>query len=204
MDKIGVLAIQGDFAEHCQMFRQLKVEPIEVRLPRHLDAIKGLVMPGGESTTITKLMDIYSLTEPVRERGKAGMPIWGTCAGMIVVSRNVVEDGLQPMGLIDLDVRRNAFGRQVDSFETDLSVPALGESPFHAVFIRAPIIERLGPRVEILAKLEDGTPVAACQDNLMVTAFHPELTDDIRFHRYFLKLAGIETDIEQIAGIPIT
>ncbi|MEE9247878.1 MAG: pyridoxal 5'-phosphate synthase glutaminase subunit PdxT [Dehalococcoidia bacterium] len=191
MSKIGILAVQGDFAEHCQVFKCLGVEPIEVRLPEHLEGVRGLVIPGGESTTITKLMDLYGLTKAIKERARSGMSVWGTCAGMIVVAHRIAEDGIQPLNLIDLDVRRNAFGRQVDSFEMDLAVPALGPAPFHAVFIRAPIIERLGSRVELLTQLEDGTPVAACQGGVLVTAFHPELTGDTRFHGYFLKLAGI-------------
>ncbi len=193
MDKIGVLAVQGDFAEHAQAFRRLEVEPMEVRLPEQLEEIKGLGIPGGESTTITKLMGLYGLTEAIRDRAKAGMPIWGTCAGLIVVAQHIVEDDVKPMGLIDLDVRRNAYGRQVDSFEMDLSVPALGEIPFHAVFIRAPVIERLGPGVEVLAELPEGEPVAARQERVMVTSFHPELTEDTRFHRYFARMADIET-----------
>ena len=192
MEKIGVLALQGDFAEHVQMLKQLDVEPVEVRLPKHIEGISGLIIPGGESTTITKLMGLYDLTKAVKDKAASQMPIWGTCAGMIVVSQNIIEAGLPPMGLIDLDVRRNAYGRQVDSFETDLSVPALGEEPFHAIFIRAPIIQRLGPEVEMLAQLPDGGPVAARQHRVMVTSFHPELTGDDRFHRYFLRLANLD------------
>ncbi|MCH8086307.1 MAG: pyridoxal 5'-phosphate synthase glutaminase subunit PdxT [Chloroflexi bacterium] len=191
MSKIGILAVQGDFAEHCQAFRSLGVEPIEVRLPEHLEPVQGLVIPGGESTTIIKLMDLYGLTEAIKERARSGMSVWGTCAGMIVVSHRIMEDDLHSLDLIDLDVRRNAFGRQVDSFEADLAVPVLGQAPFHAVFIRAPAIERLGAGVELLTQLEDDTPVAACQGRVLVTAFHPELTGDTRFHGYFLKLAGI-------------
>ncbi|MFQ5934513.1 MAG: pyridoxal 5'-phosphate synthase glutaminase subunit PdxT, partial [Dehalococcoidia bacterium] len=155
MDKIGVLAVQGDFAEHAQVLRRLDVEPIEVRLPQQLHEVKGLIIPGGESTTITKMMALYGLTQAVKSRAESGMPVWGTCAGLIVVCQHVVEDGVRPMELIDLDVRRNGYGRQVDSFETELSVPALGEKPFHAVFIRAPIIERLGSGVESLAELPE-------------------------------------------------
>ncbi|MEE9198932.1 MAG: pyridoxal 5'-phosphate synthase glutaminase subunit PdxT [Dehalococcoidia bacterium] len=193
MSKIGVLAVQGDFAEHAQMFRRLGVNPREVRLPQHLDGLGGLVIPGGESTSITKLMDLYGLTEAIKERGRSGMPIWGTCAGLIVVAQHIIGDDLAPMGLIDLDVRRNAYGRQVDSFETELSVPFLGEAPFHAVFIRAPIIDRVGPGVETLAQLPEGGPVAARQGMVMVTSFHPELTNDPRFHRYFLGLLGLDS-----------
>ena len=188
MEKVGVLAIQGDFAEHCKIFSDLGVETSEVRLPRQLDELDGLVIPGGESTTITKLMEIYGLVEPVKQFAKSGKPLWGTCAGMIVSSSRVIGDVLVPMGLIDLDVRRNAFGSQIDSFEADLPVPALGGSPFHAVFIRAPWIERMGPGVDLITQLENGTPVAARQDNVLVTSFHPELTDDSRFHKLFLDM----------------
>jgi 5'-phosphate synthase pdxT subunit len=193
MSRIGVLALQGDFTEHIQAFERLGVDVVEIRLPRQMEDVKGIVIPGGESTTIIKLMDIYGFTEVIKKEAQDGLPVWGTCAGMIVAARHILEDekmGL-PLGLIDLDVRRNAFGRQVDSFEVDLPVPALGGEPFHAVFIRAPVIERVGAEAETLAKLPDGAPVAACQDNVIVTSFHPELTQDTRFHEYFLKMAGL-------------
>ena len=189
MEKVGVLAIQGDFAEHCQVFRNLGIDAVEVRLPKHLDTVDGLVIPGGESTTITKLMDIYGLSAIIKERVACGMPLWGTCAGMIVVSHHVLGDCIEPLDLIDMDVRRNAFGRQIDSFEADLTVSYLDGGPFHAVFIRAPWIERIGPDVELVTKLENGTPVAARQNNVLVTAFHPELTQDYRFHQLFLEFA---------------
>ncbi len=188
MEKVGVLAIQGDFAEHCKIFRDLGVQAPEIRLPDQLDDVNALVIPGGESTTITKLMDIYGLVDPIKRFVRSGRPLWGTCAGMIVSSRHVVGDVLVPMDLIDLDVRRNAFGSQIDSFEADLPVPAIGDPPFHAVFIRAPWIERMGPDVELISSLNDGTPVAARQDNVMVTSFHPELTEDTRFHNMFLQM----------------
>ena len=188
MEKVGVLAIQGDFAEHCKIFRDLGVQAPEIRLPGQLDEVDALVIPGGESTTITKLMDIYGLVDPIRRFVQSGRPLWGTCAGMIVSSRHVVGDVLVPMGLIDLDVRRNAFGSQIDSFEADLPVPAIGDPPFHAVFIRAPWIERMGPDVELISSLKDGTPVAARQANVLVTSFHPELTEDTRFHNMFLQM----------------
>lgn len=188
MEKVGVLAIQGDFAEHCRIFRDVGVHALEIRLPDQLDDVDGLVIPGGESTTITKLMDIYGLVGPIREFVQSGKPLWGTCAGMIVSSRRVVGDALAPMNLIDLDVRRNAFGSQIDSFEADLPVPVLGGPPFHAVFIRAPWIERMGPNVDLITSLQDGTPVAARQDNVLVTSFHPELTEDTRFHNLFLQM----------------
>lgn len=192
--KIGVLALQGDFREHIQRLRALGAETREVRKREELQGLDGLIIPGGESTTIGKLAREYGLIEPIREMVEAGKPVWGTCAGMIVLAKDV---GMrQPVvGVMDVKVRRNAFGRQVDSFETDLDVPALDSArnggdpnkPFHAIFIRAPLIDEVGPGVEVLAKLEDGTIVAARQGNLLATSFHPELTDDSRFHRYFLE-----------------
>jgi 5'-phosphate synthase pdxT subunit len=192
--KIGVLALQGDFAEHLHMLRRLGVEGVEVRLPRDLEGLEGLIIPGGESTTIGKLAVQYDLMAPICKLAEA-KPLWGTCAGAIFLSKEVHRP--QPLlGLMDIVVERNAFGRQVDSFETDLDVPALaGDNDngqvraFHAVFIRAPIIERVGTGVEVLAKLSDGRIVAARQRNLLATSFHPELTGDERFHRYFLSLA---------------
>jgi len=190
MMKIGVLALQGAFIEHKKILTSIGVEPIEVRLPRHLEGLDGLIIPGGESTTTGKVAEEWGLLEPIRAFAQSGRPLWGTCAGMILMAKEVV-DGLpgQPfLELMDIVVRRNAFGRQVDSFEADLNVAALGESPFHAVFIRAPLIEQIGKEVETLAQLEDGRTVAAQQGNLLATAFHPELTNDGRFHRYFLTL----------------
>ena len=190
--KIGVLAAQGAFAEHATALQAVGVEPVEVRLPRHLDGIDGLILPGGESTTIGKLLRRWELIEPIRDLAATGLPLWGTCAGMILLARELV-DGTpeQPLlGLMDATVRRNAFGRQVDSFEADLDVARLGEPTFHAVFIRAPRIERVGETVEVLATLGDGTIVAAQQGALLATSFHPELTDDRRLHRYFASLCG--------------
>ena len=188
MARIGVLAVQGDFAEHAQMLRRLCVEVQEVRLPAHLQQIAGLIIPGGESTTIRRLMDLYALAEPLVQRAHAGMPIWGTCAGMIILARQLTEDRPHPLGLLDIQVTRNAFGRQVDSFEEDLEVPALGPAPFHAVFIRAPIVNQVGKGAQVLAQLPDGRIVAVQQEHLLATAFHPELTSDTRFHEHFLKL----------------
>lgn len=189
--RIGVLGLQGDYLEHLHALRRLGVEAVDVRLPQHLEGIDGLIIPGGESTTIGALAERYGLLEPLRRMAAAGRPIWGTCAGMIFLAKDVGRP--QPtLGLMDIRVRRNAFGRQIDSFEVDLEVPALARvgdpRPFHAVFIRAPLIEAVGPGVEILARLEDGTIVAAQQGGLLATAFHPELTEDLRFHRYFLEL----------------
>jgi 5'-phosphate synthase pdxT subunit len=191
--RVGILALQGDFAEHCAMLRRLGVTAIEVRLPEQLEGLSGLIIPGGESTTIAKLAVSYGLIEPLREFGK-GKAIWGTCAGAIFMSRDAHCD--QPLlQLMDITVERNAFGRQVDSFEVDLDVPCLMEidpdtKPFHAVFIRAPLIESVQADACILAKLNDGRIVAAQQGHLLATAFHPELTQDDRFHRYFLQLAA--------------
>jgi len=187
---IGVLALQGDFREHLQMLRRIGVDSCEVRMPGEIGQIDGLIIPGGESTTIGKLLARFALLEPIRRRAQAGMPIYGTCAGAIVLSADVLDRGTdQPtLGLMATTVRRNAFGRQVDSFEADLILPVLGDEPFHAVFIRAPIIERVDPEVEVLARLSDGTIVAVQQGNLLATSFHPELTADSRIHRYFASL----------------
>ncbi len=189
--KIGVLALQGDFREHIQMLDRVGVDSLEVRLPRHLDQSDGLIIPGGESTSIGKLAVIYDLLEPMRERARSGYPIFGTCAGAIVLARHVNGRGVdQPViGAMDVTIQRNAFGRQVDSFETELDLPAVdGGRPFHAVFIRAPVIQQVGPDVEVLGTLSDGTIVAAREGNLLATSFHPELTDDGRVHQYFARL----------------
>ncbi len=187
--KIGVLALQGDFREHIHMLRELGAEAVEVRLPEQLRDLDGLIIPGGESTTIGKIATQYGLIEPIREMVAQGKPVWGTCAGMIVLAKDV---GMrQPLvGVMDVKVKRNAFGRQVDSFETDLNVPEINngdKNPFHAIFIRAPLMESVGNGVKVLAKLEDGSIVAARQGNLLATSFHPELTHDPRFHKYFLE-----------------
>ena len=189
---IGVLALQGAFIEHQRMLARLGVETRQVRQRKHLAGLEGLIIPGGESTTIGKLLDLLEMTEPVREMGRAGLPIWGTCAGLILLANDVGRQQTV-LGLLDITVRRNAFGAQLDSFETNLPVPALGAAPFRAVFIRAPLIEQLGAGVTALATLDDGTIVAAERDNFLATSFHPELTDDTRFHDYFLtKVANVE------------
>lgn len=190
--QIGVLALQGDFAEHQAMLESLGVQVRQVRLPVHLEGLNGLIMPGGESTTIGKLSDAFGLTAPLREFAR-DRAVWGTCAGAIFLARDAGKPQTL-LGAMDMVIARNAFGRQVDSFEVDLRVPALvnshGENPyFHAVFIRAPLIESIGKEVESLAVLEDGRIVAARQGKLLATSFHPELTRDSRFHRYFLELA---------------
>jgi 5'-phosphate synthase pdxT subunit len=187
--KIGVLALQGAFEEHIALLRRLGVEALPVRLPQALEGLDALIIPGGESTTIARLMLSYNLTDTLRSRIQEGLAVLGTCAGMILLAKRV-SDGLETLGVMDIEVRRNAFGRQVDSFETDLSIPPLGEDPFHGVFIRAPLIERASPEVEILSRLPDGVGVVVKQGKLLASAFHPELTDDLRFHSYFLKLAS--------------
>ncbi len=186
MKRIGVLALQGAFAEHIEALKRLGVEALAVRLPHELEGLDGLVIPGGESTSIAKLMATYHLTDRVRGLARDGFPILGTCAGMILLAKRVSDPDVTPIGVMNIEVRRNAFGRQVDSFEVDLEMPAFGGPPFHAVFIRAPVIERVGQGVEVLARLPDGTPVAAREGRLFASAFHPELTEDLRFHAYFL------------------
>ena len=190
MPKIGVLALQGDFREHREAMERLQVSTGEVRLPRDLDGLDALIIPGGESTTIVRLLKSSGLLEPLQTLAHEGFPMWGTCAGMILLAKRLDETGIPALQAMDITVRRNAFGRQVDSFEADLSIPALGDVPFHAVFIRAPIIEDVGPEVEVLARLPDGTPVAALQKRILATAFHPELTPDTRLHQFFLDLAS--------------
>ena len=186
--RIGVLASQGAFIEHIAALRQLKVEALPVRLARELNGLDGLIIPGGESTAISKLMLSSKLTEEIKRLAQKGLPIFGTCAGMIMLSTKNSDQDVAPLGVMDIVVKRNAFGRQIDSFETELAIPVLGEKPFPAVFIRAPLIERANSNVEILARLADGTIVAARQGKLLVSAFHPELTDDLRFHQYFLDM----------------
>jgi 5'-phosphate synthase pdxT subunit len=191
--KIGILALQGAFIEHKTILQKLKVEVREVRLAADLASLNGLIIPGGESTTILKLMHIYELFQPLQKLIGGGLAVWGTCAGMICLAKTVLNSEpavLRPLAVMDITVRRNAFGRQIDSFETDLSIHGLNPPLFHAVFIRAPLIVKVGTQVEVLAKLADGTIVAAQQENLLVTSFHPELTNDPRVHEYFLKLAS--------------
>ena len=187
--RIGVLAAQGAFAEHIATLHKLQVEALPVRLLQELKELDGLVVPGGESTSISHLMLAYNLMSEIRRLAKSGLPMFGTCAGMILLANRISDsDGIEPIGVMNITVRRNAFGRQVDSFEAELKIPALGEKPFPGVFIRAPLIEQAGSEVEILAKLADDTIVATRQDNLLASAFHPELTDDLRFHQYFLDI----------------
>jgi 5'-phosphate synthase pdxT subunit len=187
--KIGVLALQGAFAEHIAILTKLKADSIQVRLPHQLEGLDGLIIPGGESTTIMKLMVHYKLKNKIIELAKNNFPIFGTCAGMIVLAGELASaGGVKPIGVMDIKVNRNAFGRQVDSFEAEISIPAIGKKPMTGVFIRAPLIESVGKAVEVLARLSDGTIVAARQGKLLVCSFHPELTDDTRFHQYFLNI----------------
>ncbi len=188
--RIGVLASQGAFAEHIAMLHQLEVEVLPVRLLQELRGLDGLVIPGGESTSISKLMLDYNLLSEIRNLAKNGLPVFGTCAGMILLANEISDSDVESLKVMDITVKRNAFGRQRDSFETELSIPVLGEKPFPGVFIRAPIIEQANSEVEILAKLADGTTVAARQGKLLVSAFHPELTDDLRLHQYFLDIVA--------------
>jgi 5'-phosphate synthase pdxT subunit len=189
MTTIGVLALQGDFAEHAAVLKRTGIDVREVRLPRDLTGISGLILPGGESTTFANLMDAYGLREPIRSLAQSGMAMWGTCAGLIALAKRVRGRGEPIIGVLDIEVERNAYGRQVDSFEAEISCPALGEKPFHGVFIRAPVIVQTGPEVQVIATLADRSIVGVQQGNLLGTSFHPEMTDDPRFHRYFLHLA---------------
>jgi 5'-phosphate synthase pdxT subunit len=189
--KIGVLAAQGAFAEHISVLNYLGIDAAPVRLSRQLEGLDGLIIPGGESTSISRLMQDYHLADEVKNLIQHGLPVLGTCAGLILLASDIYPDGkVEPLGLMDIKVRRNAFGRQRDSFEAELLIPVLGEKPFPGVFIRAPAIEQANNGVEIIARLADGTGVAARQGQLLACAFHPELTDDPRLHRYFLDIVA--------------
>jgi len=186
--RIGVLAVQGAFVEHIAALHKLKVEALPVRLPAELEGLDGLIIPGGESTSISRLMLEYDLASEIRNLAERGLAIMGTCAGMILLAREPSDPKVRPLGLMDITVKRNAFGRQRESFEAELIIPALGEKPFPGVFIRAPIIEQANGGVEVLTRLDNGTIVAARQERLLASAFHPELTDDLRFHKYFVDI----------------
>ncbi len=191
--KIGVLALQGDFLEHRQALRRLGIEAQEVRSPNQLDGLGGLIIPGGESTTIAKLMDLYNIREHLKERITSGMAVWGTCAGMILLAKRLKEPDPEPLGVMDIEVSRNAYGRQVDSFEADLEMALIGKEPFHAVFIRAPKVIKAGEKAEVLASLDNAGAVVVKQGKLLATSFHPELTEDLRFHSMFLKMVDNST-----------
>ncbi|HEY8238647.1 MAG TPA: pyridoxal 5'-phosphate synthase glutaminase subunit PdxT [Candidatus Limnocylindrales bacterium] len=198
--KIGVLALQGDFAEHIRMLDAIGVESVEVRLASDLEGISGLILPGGESTTMRRLIERWALREPLLDFAATGAPLFGTCAGMIVLSREIADGDEPILPLLDVTVRRNAFGRQLDSFEGELSVPIVGDQPVHAVFIRAPVIERVGPGVDVLARLDDGRIVAVREKNILATAFHPELADEPRFHRLIATMAAEHDDPGEGSG----
>ena len=188
--RIGVLALQGDFREHIAMLADMGVASVEVRLPEHMEGLDGLIIPGGESTTITKLMDRWGFRTALPQAVSDGMAVWGTCAGMIVLARRLVDPYPEPLGLLDVTASRNWFGRQVDSFEADFDIAGLNGRPFRAIFIRAPVIVETGKSVEVLAALPDGHPVAVRQGKLLATSFHPELTGDDRIHRMFVNMAA--------------
>ena len=190
--RIGVLAVQGAVREHVRAIREIGAEPVEVRLPRDLVDLDALIMPGGESTTMRRLIDAYGLREPIVALARAGAPLLGTCAGMILLADRLTDGEAPYFGLLDLEVRRNGYGRQLDSFEADLDVPALGDEPLHGIFIRAPLVTDVGPRVEVLARDPHGNPVAVRQGRVLATAFHPELTGDLRLHRLLLEMIGQE------------
>lgn len=204
MTRIGVLAIQGDFHEHILVLESLGIESPEVRLPKQLEGLDGLIIPGGESTTIVKLADIYGLREAIGAAVDGGMALWGTCAGMIVIARELTEDRPEPFNLLDMKVSRNWFGRQIDSFEQDLAIDGIEGGPYRCVFIRAPAVAELGEGVEVIATVNGasgsgdlgrngGTPVAVRSGKILATAFHPELTDDARVHQLFVRIAEGET-----------
>ncbi|MFZ1018522.1 MAG: pyridoxal 5'-phosphate synthase glutaminase subunit PdxT [Candidatus Cybelea sp.] len=186
---VGVLALQGDVVEHCAALERAGARPVAVKTPADLARVDALIVPGGESTTVMKLLDRSGLGQPIVERTRAGMPLWGTCMGMIVAARDVAGLAQPTLDLIDITVRRNAFGRQNDSAEVPLAIPALGSKPFPGIFIRAPWIERCGPNVELLAE-RDGHGIMVREGNVLATAFHPELTDDPRIHQYFVGMTG--------------
>jgi len=188
--RVGVLALQGTFIEHIEIMQQLGVEALPIRLPHELNTLNGLIIPGGESTTMLRLMESFGLIQPIREMARDGLAIWGTCAGMVLLAKSISNYEMETLGLMDMKVRRNAFGSQIDSFEVDLEIPLVGEEPFHAVFIRAPVIKEAESGVKILSRLPDSTIVAAKQNRLLACAFHPEFTDDLRFHSYFLNMVS--------------
>jgi len=198
--RIGVLALQGAFREHLDTLAAIGVEGVRVREPADLEGASGLILPGGESTTMRQLIERWGLRQPILDLAERGAPIFGTCAGMIVLSRDIVGDEPPILPLLDVSVQRNAFGRQLDSFEAELSVAILGDIPVHAVFIRAPVIERTGPDVDVLARLDDGRVVAVRERNVIATSFHPELAGETRFHRLLATMAAEHDDPGEGAG----
>ncbi len=198
--RIGVLAVQGAFVEHARMLRAIGVEPVDVRLPADLVGLAGLILPGGESTAMRRLVDRWGLRAPILDLARGGAPILGTCAGMILLAADIADGDPPVFGLLDVTVRRNAFGRQLDSFEADIAVPILGDSPVHGIFIRAPIVERVGPGVAVVACLDDGRVVAVRERNILATAFHPELAGEMRFHRLLATMAAEHADPGEGAG----
>jgi 5'-phosphate synthase pdxT subunit len=188
--RIGVLAVQGAFAEHIALLREIGVDAVPVRLPSDLDGLSGLILPGGESTAMRKLIDNWGLRQPILDLAQRGAPLFGTCAGMILLSTEISDGDAPVFPLLDITVKRNAFGRQLESFEAELPVAILGDTPVHAVFIRAPIVERVGEGVDVLAQLEDGRVVAVRDGNVIATAFHPELAGETRFHRLVATMAA--------------
>ena len=198
--KIGVLALQGAFQEHLDTLASIGVEGVRVREPADLEGVSGLILPGGESTTMRQLIERWGLREPILDLADRGAPIYGTCAGMIMLAGEIAGGEPPILPLVDMTVERNAFGRQLDSFEAELPVPILGDTPVHAVFIRAPIVERTGPGVDVLARLEDGRVVAVRERNILATAFHPELAGETRFHRLMATMASEHDDPGEGAG----
>ena len=198
--RIGVLAVQGAFAEHVATLDTIGVEGVEVRLPSDLEGVSGLILPGGESTAQRRLIERWGLREPILDLARSGAPIFGTCAGMILLSTEILDGDPTALPLLDIAVRRNAFGRQLDSFEADMSVPVLGDRPVHGVFIRAPVVERTGPGVDVLARLDDGRIVAVRERNIVATAFHPELAGETRFHRLVATMAAEHDDPGEGSG----
>ena len=189
-NRIGVLALQGDFLEHQAALLKIGVNSSEIRLPEQLDTLDGIIIPGGESTTISKLMDIYDIRQKLKHCINNGLAVWGTCAGMILLAKSLEEPDPIPLQVMNIKVSRNAYGRQRDSFETKVKVTQLGSDPYHAIFIRAPKITDVGNNVEILASLKDGGPIAVREKNLLATSFHPELTNDLRFHSFFMSIVN--------------
>jgi 5'-phosphate synthase pdxT subunit len=186
--RVGILALQGDVREHARALRDVGAEPFEVRLPRDLVGLEALILPGGESTAMRRLIVRDGLREPIVALANAGAPLFGTCAGMILLADRIADGDEPVLRLLDITVERNAYGRQLDSFEADVAVPSLGDAPIHGVFIRAPVVSELGPEVEVLARDTDGRPIAVRQGRVLATAFHPELTPDRRLHRLLLEL----------------